>query len=36
MLSKAKKHFKDVSMLALRKKAAWGNTTLDLILKENF
>jgi predicted transposase YbfD/YdcC len=36
MLSNAKKCFKDIGTKALRKKAAWGNLTLDLILKQNF
>lgn len=36
MLSNAKKCFKDVGTKALRKKAAWGNATLEFILKQNF
>jgi predicted transposase YbfD/YdcC len=36
MLNNAKKHFKDVGLKALRKKAAWGDSTLDLILRQNF
>jgi predicted transposase YbfD/YdcC len=36
MLGNAKKSFKDVGLKALRKKAAWGNSTLDLILRQNF
>lgn len=36
MLSHAKKCFKDVGIKALRKKAAWGNFTLDTILRQNF
>lgn len=37
MLGNAKKHFnKDIGVKALRKKAGWGNATLDLILKQNF
>jgi predicted transposase YbfD/YdcC len=37
MLNKAKqKCFKEVGIKPLRKKAAWGNSTLELILKQNF
>ena len=36
MLSSTKKCFKDVGLKALRKKAAWGDSTLDLILRQNF
>lgn len=36
MLGNAKKYFKDVGTKALRKKAAWGNSTLELILKQSF
>ena len=36
MLSNAKKSFKNVGIKALRKKAGWGNETLDLILRQNF
>ncbi len=36
MLGNAKKSFKEVGIKALRKKAAWGNSTLELILKQNF
>ena len=36
MLNNGRKSFKDVGIKALRKKAAWGNTTLELILKQNF
>ena len=36
MLGNAKKFFKDVGIKSLRKKAAWGDTTLDLIIKQNF
>ena len=37
MLSNAKKHFdKDTGIKALRKKAGWGNSTLELILKQSF
>lgn len=36
MLGNAKKCFKDVGLKALRKKAAWGDSTLDLILRQNF
>jgi predicted transposase YbfD/YdcC len=36
MLGNAKKCFKDVGIKALRKKAAWGNSTLDAILRQNF
>lgn len=36
MLNNAKKHYRDISLKALRKKAGWGNTTLEFILKQNF
>ncbi len=36
MLSNAKKHYKDVGVKALRKKASWGHSTLDFIPKQNF
>lgn len=36
MLNNGKKHFKGVGIKPLRKKAAWGNSTLELILKQNF
>lgn len=37
MLNKAKqKCFKDIGIKPLRKKAAWGNSTLELILNQNF
>jgi predicted transposase YbfD/YdcC len=37
MLNHAKKHFdKDTGIKALRKKAGWGNSTLEVILKQNF
>lgn len=36
MLNKAKACFKGVGLKALRKKAGWGNSTLDLILQQNF
>jgi len=36
MLGNTRKYFKDVGLKALRKKAAWGNDTLGLILKQNF
>jgi len=37
MLGQAKKYFnKDIGIKALRKKAGWGNDTLELILKQNF
>lgn len=36
MLRNAQKKFKDVSIKGLRKKAGWGNATLDLILTESF
>ena len=36
MLNNAKETFKGVGIKALRKKAAWGNATLELILKQNF
>ena len=36
MLGNAKKCFKDVGTKALRKKAAWGYSTLELILRQSF
>jgi len=37
MLNSAKPSFKkDIGIKALRKKAAWGNTTLEFILRQNF
>jgi len=36
MLNTAKKHYKGVALKALRKKAGWGNGTLEFILKQNF
>jgi hypothetical protein len=36
MLNNAKKCFKNIGVKALRKKAGWGDTTLELILKQNF
>jgi predicted transposase YbfD/YdcC len=36
MLNNAKKQMKDIGLKALRKKAGWGNQTLDFILKQNF
>nr|HQS84733.1 ISAs1 family transposase [Alphaproteobacteria bacterium]HQS94545.1 ISAs1 family transposase [Alphaproteobacteria bacterium] len=36
MLSNAQKCFKNVGLKALRKKAAWGDSTLSLILTQNF
>jgi predicted transposase YbfD/YdcC len=36
MLNNAKKCFKDIGIKPLRKKAGWGNSTLELILKQNF
>lgn len=36
MLTNGRKSFKDVGIKALRKKAAWGNATLELILNQNF
>jgi hypothetical protein len=36
MLSTAKKSYKDVGIKPLRKKAAWGNSTLAFILNQNF
>jgi predicted transposase YbfD/YdcC len=36
MLQNAKKLFKGVGIKPLRKKAGWGNSTLELILKQNF
>lgn len=36
MLNNAKKHFKSVGLKGLRKKAGWGNGTLELIIRQNF
>lgn len=36
MLNTAKKHYEGVALKALRKKAGWGNATLEFILKQNF
>lgn len=36
MLGNAKKQFKDIGIKPLRKKAGWGNSTLELILRQNF
>jgi len=36
LLQNAKKLFKDMSLKRLQKKAGWGNSTLDLILMQNF
>lgn len=36
MLKTAQKHIKGISIKGLRKKAGWGNGTLDLVLKGNF
>ena len=36
MLNNAKKSFKNIGLKALRKKAGWGNETLQFILKQNF
>lgn len=36
MLNNAKKSFKGVSVKGLRKKAAWGNSTLHCVLQQNF
>lgn len=36
MLSNAKKNFKDVGIKGLRKKAGWGNATLECILGQHF
>ena len=36
MLNKAKGAFKNIGIKALRKKAAWGESTLDFILKQSF
>lgn len=35
MLNNSKKTFKNVGLKALRKKAGWGNETLEFILKQN-
>jgi predicted transposase YbfD/YdcC len=36
MLNNAKKSFKNVGLKALRKKAGWGNETLEFILRQSF
>lgn len=36
MLKTAQKKMKDISIKGLRKKAGWGNSTLDLVLQGNF
>jgi predicted transposase YbfD/YdcC len=36
MLRNGQKKFKNISLKGLRKKAGWGDSTLDLILAENF
>lgn len=36
MLKTAQKKFKGISLKGLRKKAGWGDSTLDLVLKGNF
>ena len=36
MLNNSKSSFKNVGLKALRKKAGWGNETLEFILKQNF
>jgi predicted transposase YbfD/YdcC len=36
MLKTAQKNIKGISIKGLRKKAGWGNGTLDLVLKGNF
>jgi predicted transposase YbfD/YdcC len=36
MLQNAKKTMKDISIKGLRKAAGWGNSTLELILKQHF
>lgn len=36
MLNNAKKYFKNIGLKALRKKAGWGNETLEFILKQSF
>ena len=36
MLNNSKTSFKNVGLKALRKKAGWGNETLEFILKQNF
>lgn len=36
MLNNSKKSFKNVGLKALRKKAGWGNETLEFILRQNF
>lgn len=36
MLNKARESFKNTGLKALRKKAGWGNETLELILRQSF
>src|SRR3990167_4899302 len=36
MLNNAKSYFKNIGLKALRKKAGWGNKTLEFILRQNF
>ena len=36
MLNNAKSSFKNIGLKALRKKAGWGNKTLEFILRQNF
>jgi predicted transposase YbfD/YdcC len=36
MLQNTKKKFKDMSLKRLQKKAGWGDSTLDLVLMQNF
>ena len=36
MLENGKKHYKNIGIKKLRKKAGWGNSALDLILRQNF
>lgn len=36
MLNNARKQLKGVGLKALRKKAGWGNSSLEMILKQNF
>ena len=36
MLNNAQKHIKNIGIKALRKKAGWGNKTLNVIIGQNF
>ncbi len=36
ILQSGKKKFKDISLRGLQKKAGWGNSTLNMLLEQNF